>query len=121
MNSASEAAANLGIALVEVNNGEAILRSATELQPTGTLRMPIHYRDDCAYTFVNGKLHLHVVMSVGVHNHVGLTSVLDTGKRELCSCMLKRNNFIPYYSVCVLFRKIVRYGWRYQQKADKSG
>ncbi len=47
---------NLGIVLVDANHGEAILRSATELLPTGTLRMPVPYRADCAYTFTNGKL-----------------------------------------------------------------
>ncbi len=46
------------LVLVEVNHGEAILRSATELKPTGTLRMSVLYRNDCAYTFANGKLHL---------------------------------------------------------------
>ncbi len=61
--------ANLAIFLVEENNGEAILRSATELQPTGTLRMPFPYREGCAYTFANGKLHFQVVVSVGVQNH----------------------------------------------------
>ncbi len=49
----------LGIVLVEVNNEEAILRSATEFQPAGALRMPIHNRQYCGYTFANGKfLHL---------------------------------------------------------------
>ncbi len=56
---------NLGIVLVEFNLGGAILRSVTELQPTGTLRMSIPYRDGCAYTFANGKLSLLVVISVG--------------------------------------------------------
>ncbi len=69
---------NLGIVLVEVNHGEAILRSVTEILPTGTLRMSIPYRDDCAYTFVNGKLSLRVVMSAGVQNHMGHTSVAET-------------------------------------------
>ncbi len=69
---------NLGIVLVEVNNREATLRSVTELQPTGTLRMSIPYRDGCAYTFANGKLSLQVVMSAGVQNHMGLTSVAET-------------------------------------------
>ncbi len=65
---------NLGIVLVEVNHGEAILRSATEIQPTGTLRLSVPYRHGCAYTFTDGKLHIEVVISVGVQNHVGLTS-----------------------------------------------
>ncbi len=51
----ARACANSGILLVELNNGEAILRPVTELQPTGTLRMPIPYRNGCAYTFANGK------------------------------------------------------------------
>ncbi len=50
---------NLGIVLVEVNTEEAILRSATEFQPAGALKLPIPYRINCAYTFANGKfLHL---------------------------------------------------------------
>ncbi len=69
---------NLGIVLIEFNHVEAILRSVTELQPTGTLRMSIPYRDGCAYTFANGKLSLRVVMSAGVQNHMGLTSVAET-------------------------------------------
>ncbi len=45
--------------LVEENNGNAILRSATEFQPAGALRMPIPYQYGCAYTFAKGKfLHL---------------------------------------------------------------
>ncbi len=45
--------------LVEVNNEEAILRSATEFQPAGALKLPIPYRNSCAYTLGNGKfLHL---------------------------------------------------------------
>ncbi len=36
-------------------NEEAILRSVTELQPTGELRMPIPYRDRCRCTLANGK------------------------------------------------------------------
>ncbi len=76
----ARAYANLGIVLVEVNNEEAILRSATELQPTGTLRMSVPYREECAYTLVNGKLHLQVVMSAAVQTHVGLTFVVDTRK-----------------------------------------
>ncbi len=43
------------IILVEENNREAILCSATEFQQTGTLRMPIPYREGCAYTIANGK------------------------------------------------------------------
>ncbi len=45
------------LVLVEENNGEAILLSGTELQPTGTLRMCVPFRIDCAYTFANGKLY----------------------------------------------------------------
>ncbi len=41
--------------LVEVNNEEAILRSATEFQTAGALKLPIPYRDNCAYTLANGK------------------------------------------------------------------
>ncbi len=45
--------------LVEVNNEEAILRSATEFQPAGAHKLPIPYLESCAYTFANGKfLHL---------------------------------------------------------------
>ncbi len=62
--------ANLGIVLVEVIHGKAILRSATELQPTGKLRLSVPYRGGCVYTFTDGKLHLQVVMPVGVQNHV---------------------------------------------------
>ncbi len=69
--------AKLGMVLVEANHGEAILRSATELHPTGTLRMSVPHRGGCAYTFADGGYHLQVVMSVGVQNHVGLTSVVD--------------------------------------------
>ncbi len=67
--------ANLGIVLVEENHGEAILRSASEFQ---TLRMSVPFRETCAYTFVNGKLHLQVVISVGVQIHMGLKSVAET-------------------------------------------
>ncbi len=51
----ARAFANSGILLVQVKNGEAILRSVSELQPTGALRMPIPYREYCGYTFANGK------------------------------------------------------------------
>ncbi len=40
---------------LEVNNEEAILRSATEFQPAGPLRMSIPFRCDCAYTFASGQ------------------------------------------------------------------
>ncbi len=43
------------VLLVEVTVDEALLRSVTEFQPTGSLRMPIPYRIDCAYTLINGK------------------------------------------------------------------
>ncbi len=51
---------NLSIVLVEEKgNEEAILRSVTEFQPAGALKLPIPYRINCAYTFANGKfLHL---------------------------------------------------------------
>ncbi len=42
------------VLLVEVTVDEAILRSVTEFQPAGSLRMPIPYRIDCAYTLING-------------------------------------------------------------------
>ncbi len=42
------------VLLVEVTIDEALLRSVTEFQPTGSLRMPIPYRIDCAYTLING-------------------------------------------------------------------
>ncbi len=51
----ARAYANSGILLVAVKRGEATLRSVTELQPAGTLRMPIPYREYCGYTFANGK------------------------------------------------------------------
>ncbi len=44
--------------LVEVTEWEApeaILRSVTEVQPTGSLRMSIPYRPGCAYSFANGR------------------------------------------------------------------
>ncbi len=47
---------NLGIVLVEDSNEEAILRSATEIQPAGALKLPIPYRNGCVYTFANGKV-----------------------------------------------------------------
>ncbi len=68
--------ANLGIFLVEVNNEESILRSATEFQPTGTLTMSIPYRKCCAYTFSQGDLSIQVVMSVGVLIQVAPTCVV---------------------------------------------
>ncbi len=83
---------NLGIVLVEVNHGEAILRSATEIQPTGTLRMSIPYREGCAYTFANGKLSLQVVMSAGVQNYMGLKPVFDT---KIVLCRAIKELFYP--------------------------
>ncbi len=68
----ARAYANFGLLLVEVKNGEAILRSATELQSTGALRMPIPYRECCGNTFANGKYFTtatfgwHAVMPVGL-------------------------------------------------------
>ncbi len=47
--------ARRAVLLVEVNDGKATLRSATDLQPTGSFAMPIPYREYCAYTFANGK------------------------------------------------------------------
>ncbi len=44
--------------LVEVTEWEApeaILRSVTEFHPTGSLRLSIHYRPGCAYSFANGR------------------------------------------------------------------
>ncbi len=98
----ARAYANLGIVLVEVNNEEAVLRSATELQQTGTLRKSVPYRDFCAYTFADGKLSLQEVISPGVQNRVGFTSVVDTRKNYLCCYVIIMNNFTVNYSVCVL-------------------
>ncbi len=47
--------ARRAVLLVEVKNGGAILRSMTELQPTGSFRMPIPYRTDCAWALANGE------------------------------------------------------------------
>ncbi len=43
------------VLLIEVNDGKATLRSATDLQPTGSFRIPIAYRKDCAYILANGE------------------------------------------------------------------
>ncbi len=43
------------VLLVEVENGDAILRSATELKPRAAIRMQIPYRQHCAYALANGK------------------------------------------------------------------
>ncbi len=47
--------ARRAVLLVEVNDGKATLRSATDLQPTGSFRMPIPYRIDCAWALANGE------------------------------------------------------------------
>ncbi len=61
------------ILLVEVNNGEATLRSASELQPTGPLRMPIPYREYCSYSFANGKFFSFAIVGCPAVMSVGLT------------------------------------------------
>ncbi len=43
------------VLLVEEKDGKATLRSATDLQPTGSFRMPIPYRKYCSYTLANGE------------------------------------------------------------------
>ncbi len=47
--------ARRAVLLVEVKSGDAILRTATDLQSTGSFRMPIPYRKDCAYTLASGE------------------------------------------------------------------
>ncbi len=42
------------VLLVEVENGGAILRSAKELKPQESIRMPIPYTQYCAYALANG-------------------------------------------------------------------
>ncbi len=77
--------ANPGVFLVDLSiSEEAILRSMTELQPKGTVRMPVPYREGCAYTFTNGELHLQAGMSV----RLGLTCVVATRNRDLCNEVL---------------------------------
>ncbi len=50
--------ARQAVLFVEVENGNAILRSATELKPQEAIRMPIPYRQHCAYALANGKIFL---------------------------------------------------------------
>ncbi len=65
----------LQLVLVEVQgNEEAILRSATEFQPAGALRMPIPYRKYCGYTFAIGKYFKTVTFGCNAVMPVGLTS-----------------------------------------------
>ncbi len=40
---------------VDVKDGRATLRSATDLKPARSFTMPIPYRECCAYTTANGK------------------------------------------------------------------
>ncbi len=47
--------ARQAVLLVEVESGGAILRSAKELKPQEAIRMPIPYRQNCAYALANGK------------------------------------------------------------------
>ncbi len=47
--------ARQAVLLVEVENGEAIFRSAKELKPPEAIRIPIPYRQHCAYALANGK------------------------------------------------------------------
>ncbi len=51
--------ARQAVLLVEVENGGAILRSATELKSLEAIRMPIPYRQNCAYALANGKFFYH--------------------------------------------------------------
>ncbi len=43
------------VELTEWGALEATLRSVTEFQPSGSLRMSIPYREGCAYAFANGR------------------------------------------------------------------
>ncbi len=43
------------VLLVDVNDGKATLRSATDLNPARSFAMTIPYREYCAYTSANGK------------------------------------------------------------------
>ncbi len=40
--------------IIEVKRGDAILRSATDRHPSGSLRLPIPFQDGCDYSFSNG-------------------------------------------------------------------
>ncbi len=42
------------VLFVDVNDGTATLRSATDLKPARSFTMPIPYREYCAYTSANG-------------------------------------------------------------------
>ncbi len=70
--------ARQAVLLVEVENGNAILRSAKELKPQEAIRMPIPYRQHCAYALANGKIFFtitkaacHAVMSARVQTMWG--------------------------------------------------
>ncbi len=43
------------VLLVDVNDGKATLRSATELKPARSFSMPIPYREHCSYALANGE------------------------------------------------------------------
>ncbi len=51
---AKEATNELDVLIVEEKSENAILRSASQLHPTGSLRMPIPFRERCAYSFTGG-------------------------------------------------------------------
>ncbi len=51
--------ARQAVLLVEVENGGAILRSATELKPQEAIRMPILYRQNGAYALANVSIFNH--------------------------------------------------------------
>ncbi len=62
--------ARQAVLLVEVEHGETIFRSAKELKPQEAIRMPVPYRQHCAYSLANGKIFFtiskaacHAVMS----------------------------------------------------------
>ncbi len=43
------------VLLVDVKDGKATLRSATDLKPARSFTMSIPYRPDCAYALANGE------------------------------------------------------------------
>ncbi len=43
------------VLLVDAKDGKGTLRSATDLKPARSFRMPIPYREHCAYTSANSK------------------------------------------------------------------
>ncbi len=43
------------VLLVDVNDGKATLRTATDLKPARSFTVPILYRSSCAYALANGE------------------------------------------------------------------